>query len=634
MGVVVDRVNTPAFSIALRSSLDLLAENLAVFQALVPRDCVLELPASFTDAKSLPTLKSVKEFCVGLLENPVSHPWWKCLRSVEADARMSIAGSLFLHRKTLPCPPSPWSAHRDRVCSSPVEVPNDYLRFVRRTVRKLFPAGWDREYGGFVERFLPPLSSCTSHSRSKGGSRAAWAGRVNDFQKACILGDFRVPDEFNVNFMNVDLDGKSRSVTVAGASQAILGPLHRTIYSRLSQRDWLLRGKAKRGSFVGFESRPDHVFVSGDYESATDNLSLEVAEEIVRTLSESSEIPESVWEFALVSLRARITYPLEGGHCTFDQVRGQLMGNLLSFPLLCIQNYTAFKYLVRGPVPVRINGDDIVFRAPLEVAKEWMAGVNRLGLTLSVGKTMIHRRYFSLNSTFFKARSSGRIDMVPVLRSACLTRPQGLPASLAASFRSFSEGMKGEPLITAQIVFCRRKSLAFAALGRSLLRDLGMNVEVETLRRLGWLRREAWMLSSELPCSLPAATLDFDQSCVPSGWRRRCLPAGRRERKLLRERESEFFDELTANVWSSTVTPVKVLQLESWKEAKGTSLNPGWRYFASHCRSRKRLLRGLKLTVDLGLPARFIFPRRGERVWCRDEPLKFVRFVGATVAQS
>jgi hypothetical protein len=50
---------------------------------------------------------------------------------------------------------------------------------------------------------------------------------------------------------------------------------------------------------------------------------------------------------------------------------GHLMGNLLCFVLLCLENYCAFRWVFGPEVPVRINGDDIVFRAKEEDYKKW-----------------------------------------------------------------------------------------------------------------------------------------------------------------------------------------------------------------------------------------------------------------------
>jgi len=91
-----------------------------------------------------------------------------------------------------------------------------------------------------------------------------------------------------VAYFNVNENGKSRGVTVASKDKMPLAPLHRMIYDHLSRFPWLLRGEAKPSSFKDFCSVKGTVFVSGDYEAATDNLSLEVAEVLLESILSSS----------------------------------------------------------------------------------------------------------------------------------------------------------------------------------------------------------------------------------------------------------------------------------------------------------------------------------------------------------
>jgi hypothetical protein len=161
--------------------------------------------------------------------------------------------------------------------------------------------------------------------------------------------------------MCVEAGGKHRIVSKSDIDMNLLRPLHTAIYNRLSKFSWLLRGDAKASSFRKFKRVDGEVFVSGDYESATDNLNLYVQKVILnRILSGCKQVPESIKDFARAS---QTPFLLGEGVCSTLK-RGQLMGNLLSFPLLCIVNYLGFRYYTgQKDLPVRINGDDIVFRA-------------------------------------------------------------------------------------------------------------------------------------------------------------------------------------------------------------------------------------------------------------------------------
>lgn len=444
--------------------------------------------------------------------------------------------------------------------------------------------------------------------------------RRRDFFDACFgLRPLRVPKEpFPVKFMNVDLDGKSRSVTVASWKQHLLGPLHRCLYDAVSRRDWLLRGKASRNRFPDFVRKKGEVFVSGDYESATDNLPLEVAEAILDAARERSvEIPAQIWEFAKHSLRAAVHYP-DG--VARIQLRGQLMGNLLSFPLLCLQNYAAFRWCVEDVrVPVRVNGDDIVFRSDREVARRWMDNVSALGLTLSRGKTLVSASVFSLNSTFFRARDSG-VRHLPVLRGAILSRQVDVPHSLAPGLLSFCEGFRGESRIRAEVLYLRWRRKWLTACGRSLLRDLGFKVSPEALIRSGLAGREAFFLDC-LPCPLPMDQKRMGVPTLPEGWRRVEVLPSRGARRRQREAEASFMSILTDRAWESAPVPERTLARSTWRCAVRGSLAATYRWHRSALKKWNRL-RGCFRAVAKAfraVPVSVVFafeaPRQVKKVW-------------------
>jgi len=93
---------------------------------------------------------------------------------------------------------------------------------------------------------------------------------------------------------------------------------------------------------------------------------------------------------------------------TIEVSTGQMMGSYLSFPFLCLQNYLAFRWSlhcagVKGPVPVIINGDDILFQQPTpEFHLSWRRVVGEVGLVVEETKTSVSREYGSLNSTLLR----------------------------------------------------------------------------------------------------------------------------------------------------------------------------------------------------------------------------------------
>jgi len=241
--------------------------------------------------------------------------------------------------------------HRE-LMSRPFETEDhleDFIRFCRARIDQMFPYGWDEGYTDCIEGVTLSLSAAVGLPRSGGGvASSGWARE--EYKLACETGNLEFDFPSSVDFRVVVAEGKARGITITHKEHQVLKPLHNTLYNFLSRKNWLLRGDARSDVFKGFETRCGEVFVSGDYENATDGLSTEVSEAILDSLlSKCRYTPEGVRRWALSSLRSKIRY--EDGE-EIEQKRGQLMGNLLSFPLLCLYNFLAFKFFVKRKVPL------------------------------------------------------------------------------------------------------------------------------------------------------------------------------------------------------------------------------------------------------------------------------------------
>jgi len=93
-----------------------------------------------------------------------------------------------------------------------------------------------------------------------------------------------------------------------------------------------------------------------------------------------------------------------------NQTNGQLMGSVLSFPILCIINLLCywmtfeeyFKVKVRPQdLPVLVNGDDILFRTDEDFYQLWLSNIRKAGFTLSLGKNYVHQHVLMINSTMY-----------------------------------------------------------------------------------------------------------------------------------------------------------------------------------------------------------------------------------------
>lgn len=210
---------------------------------------------------------------------------------------------------------------------------------------------------------------------------------------------------------------------------------------------------------------PDWCFVSGDYSAATDNLNSDATLTSLYQVMESMQIQmrtrvvlakavanqEINYVGALNNYVRSADIQLLANHCTpilgyytgyeknfvklvldqfycpqtFVQTNGQLMGSILSFPLLCMINAAVFRHAaeiyheeVTGErinllmsecserYGLRVNGDDILFVAPLRLIEIWSELVATIGLELSVGKNYVHPSVFTINSQMFEVKKN------------------------------------------------------------------------------------------------------------------------------------------------------------------------------------------------------------------------------------
>nr|WAK77860.1 MAG: hypothetical protein [Botourmiaviridae sp.] len=570
--------------------------------------------------------KEGKKFCVGLLENPVNHTWWPAVGRLGKRERFSVSGSLFLARKVLPSSPDPLQAskHATLMSSQDPSTSPDYLLFVQREIDRMFEIGWDRGYKSHVYSHTPTSSSCLQYSRKKGGAKRWIAEQGQDWFADSCLGETSLPTRYRVRYAVVRTAGKDRGVTVPDGHAGLLGPLHRTLYDYLSQFGWLLRGEARGKKFRSFSKRKGEVFVSGDYESATDNLSLTMTEYILaRVLSRARHIPSSLAEYALRSCRAEIEYRDLGGRVV-NQTRGQLMGNFLSFPLLCLHNYLTFRFSIPRDVPVRINGDDIVFRCHPSEFETWKKNVGVAGLVLSAGKTLVHDSCFSLNSAFFCAESNG-VREIPVIRSSWLESRDGPPTG--ADFGRFIRNWNGEArrLVGALWLRCHKRRIQ--ATGRSV-GCLGIRADNSQLHTAGLAPREAFFRGANSLVAVPETevppTKRNRQGLPGETWvfTRKAISSKPRERFSW---DHQYRDACRASAWNAEVSREEIYWSEWWREAAATGREYQWLAWRRTVKRVHKMARSLNLRLR-ALP--FVAPVKGQWIPRDELPVRLCRRQG------
>jgi hypothetical protein len=152
-----------------------------------------------------------------------------------------------------------------------------------------------------------------------------------------------------------------------------------------------------------------------DYSAATDGLSASLSAAIMNRMlrSQRSDLLD-IWMSVLAPHRCRYPFPHDKDVLPVDQVNGQLMGSILSFPILCLANLGLYLYTIRkDPRSLRdklngvlVNGDDMLYVARRSVWDDHVANGERVGLKMSPGKAYHHEVYANANSACFHSKLS------------------------------------------------------------------------------------------------------------------------------------------------------------------------------------------------------------------------------------
>jgi len=323
---------------------------------------------------------------------------WEFAHSV-ASIRRNLPAGCRLH-----IPSSRESWEKAHFFSTPPPLSSDFLRFLRKEVRQIFPYGWDQTYGDNVFRHVPNATARLSDRRAD----LAWQGQWKTFLSECLNGPRMSEEPMRARYKEVMSAGKCRPLVIFDKEIDLLAPLHRTINNRLQGEAWCLFGPPteKRVSSI-CEYRYQ---TSVDLVSASDNLSLEATEAVLGAmLSKCRYVPGGIRHLAFKSLRPLVV-GLDGQE--HEVTHGQMMGAYLCFPLLSLQSYLAAKWALRGsPGNILVNGDDC-----LTSSGEYLT-VDRYppGWVLNEKKTIRNENVAEINSTAF-LRGKGKWREVRHLR--------------------------------------------------------------------------------------------------------------------------------------------------------------------------------------------------------------------------
>jgi len=559
---------------------------------------------------------ALKEFCSGLIEGK-PHPWRKEIFGLGRESRFSLSFSLFLFRKVIPSKKPDLHPYMQRMSESSPLPDEGLAAFCRKWISKNMQ-GWDRGYLRSTHSAVLPVTSCSERGRSQGGCRGLTKeARISREEFCSYVTESVVPQHRGSSKVTTVLSaGKWRTITCPPLVDNHLRPLHKTLYNRLSEFDWLLRGDAKAKSFKGFKPADGEVFVSGDYESATDNLNLGLQKIILGSLmDECRHVPQGIRDHAMEAYSGGMMHCGEP-KCTcgtsLRQGRGQMMGQLLSFPLLCLVNYLTFLYFVGPNVPVKINGDDIIFRARQEKADAWFSGVGRSGLVVSRGKTFVHKKYFTLNSTPFSSHRGG-VRLVPFLRASTLWRGEegSVEAlqSLRGRFSSLSDGMSRSRAFPFRVLFLKENRHTIFTSRRSLTRALGLNPSEGELRASNLWSRELFYLDSDTEPELPSLSVSQIQGGgIPRGF-------VRSSKHFYTSAQIQGFSDRLAMMFADSAWEDDLLLSKDAEDLWWAKCREGTSPYGVGSLISKRVLRMLKMSRSEAW--RWVYGGRNEEVWGR-----------------
>jgi len=147
-----------------------------------------------------------------------------------------------------------------------------------------------------------------------------------------------------------------------------------------------------------------------DYSAATDKLSARLSASILGYLLENQDpAMVNLWQSVLAPHMCEYPFPYDESVLPVQQRNGQLMGSVLSFPILCIANLGLYLSVIADdPRPiveklrgVLVNGDDMLYVAPRSLWDDHVALGRAVGLEMSPGKAYHHPVYANANSACY-----------------------------------------------------------------------------------------------------------------------------------------------------------------------------------------------------------------------------------------
>lgn len=412
----------------------------------------------------------------------------------------------------------------DNVCG--VLSKENMILQIERTVDEMFK-GKSFDIKNIVEPYLPSSSASYNNTKSNLGTvgeilacRKQFVSDKTDTLKQLIKGNVigksgNIPiiDNSNLYDSFSDLFEFAKSQAVVEESIArpvalaeslktrvitkgppykyfVLKPLQKFLWKRMQDfKQFALTGTPVTEEFVNnmFGQKlnmpiNDDKFLSVDYTDATNQIKSWASRACLERISKCLGLDESYSKIAMDSLTDHSieVREFEGLFSKMDadfirskQLNGQLMGSIISFPILCIVNAAivrwsieldkGFKHRLRDS-QFCVNGDDGLFKCSLLGKYFWGRIASFVGLKPSIGKVFYSSEFFEINSMNFRVLPSP--DQF-IITSKNKINPKG-----------FLRFFKQTPYINSGILSGQQRSVATTkdtSEGMSLFNCIGQN---------------------------------------------------------------------------------------------------------------------------------------------------------------
>ncbi|APG77000.1 RNA-dependent RNA polymerase [Beihai narna-like virus 14] len=289
-----------------------------------------------------------------------------------------------------------------------------------------------------------------THALASTGRERGWRIPMINYGpgRPCLGYEFpsELPEKNQVEAYAISEPLKVRLITKEQPLSYAMKPLQRAMTRALRDFNCFFPGwKGTLEDFVNLNlaGQKGHI-LSGDYSAATDNLNSDVMNTVLEEVKKVFPGHHLLHKYVdFFGGPHEVLYPKWTKLPAIQQRRGQLMGSLLSFPVLCIANAATLCHVRQQDLhelKACINGDDILFVDTNRCIRRWKKVATSLGLVPSIGKNFQDMSFGTINSELLFRRKKGN-----TFRSADTGKPgllvrKNMPLAHLALKEGYSKG--------------------------------------------------------------------------------------------------------------------------------------------------------------------------------------------------